>query len=180
MAERARRAGVVTRPLEAPESLRVLREATLGNLNWQGARFEIGDVIERPEFEHYTRLDLERGDFGVVAMSVQTEPCTQWLGVAWALQLPAEDPGWGFVAPGIPEVSVYVQPEWRNRRVGRMLLRDLHAEARRRGLRAVSLSVEDGNYARLLYESLGYAAVPAAAPGTMLLHLPPGPDLRGS
>lgn len=173
MAERARRAGVVTRPLEVPESLRVLREATLGNLNWQGPRFEVGDVVERPKFAHYTRLDVERGDFGVVAMSVQTEPCTQWLGVAWALQLPAEDPGYGFVAPGIPEISVYVQPEWRDRRVGRLLLRDLHAEARRRGLGAVSLSVEPANHARLLYESLGYTDVASAAPGTMLLDLGP-------
>lgn len=171
MAERARQAGVVTRPLEAPESLRVLREATLGNLNWQGPRFEADDVVERPEFAHYTHLDLERGDFGVVAMSVQRQPCAQWLGVAWALQLPPEDPGWGFVAPGIPEISVYVRPAWRERRVGRLLLHDLHTEARRRGLEAVSLSVEEGNHARYLYESLGYAAVPAAAPGTMLLRL---------
>ncbi|WP_144790613.1 GNAT family N-acetyltransferase [Kocuria palustris] len=171
MPERARISGITVRPLEAAEAAAVLHEATLGNLNWQGPRFRDADVRERPEFAHYARLELGRGDFGVVAMPVSSRPSTEWAGAAWAVLLPPEDPGYGFAGPGIPEVSLHVRPAWRERRVGRLLLHELHEEARRRGLRALSLSVGAGNPARHLYESLGYRDAPGAAAGTMLIEL---------
>ena len=114
---------------------------------------------------------LERGDFGVVAMPIASLPTYEWAGAAWALHLPEQDPGYGLVAEGIPEVSIHVLSQWRNRRVGRILLHELHEEARRRGLSALSLSVESGNPARQLYESMGYREAPTAAEGTMLLEL---------
>lgn len=171
VAERRRRCGITVRPLEAAEAPVVLPVATLGNINWQGPRFEASDVRQRPEFAHYTRLDLERGDFGVVAMPVSSLPTSEWVGAAWALHLPPEEPGFGFVAADIPEVSIHVREGWRDRRIGRLLLHELQEEARRRGLSSLSLSVEHGNPARHLYESLGYRDVPDAADGTMLLEL---------
>jgi hypothetical protein len=46
------------------------------------------------------------------------------------------------------------------------------AGARRRSVVALSLSVEDGNPSRRLYERLGFAPVASARhPGTMLLSL---------
>lgn len=173
LSQHPRSCGVAIRPLEAQEAPELPAAATLGNLNWSGPRFQAVDVRERPEFARYTQLDLDRGDFGVVAMPVSSQPSSDWAGVAWALNLPLEDAGFGFVGPGIPEVSIHVRPAWRDRRVGRLLLHELHQEARRRGLEALSLSVEAGNPARHLYESLGYRDVPGAAAGTMLLELSP-------
>jgi len=171
MLPQSRLTGLTVRPLEADEAPAILREATLGNVNWQGPRFDPAEIDRRPEFAHYTRLVLERGDFGVVAMPIATLPTYEWAGAAWALHLPEQDPGYGFVAEGIPEVSLHVLPQWRNRRVGRMLLHELHEEARRRGLSALSLSVESGNPARQLYESMGYREAPTATEGTLLLEL---------
>ena len=41
----------------------------------------------------------------MVAMPIATLPTYEWAGAAWALHLPEQDPGYGFVAEGIPEVS---------------------------------------------------------------------------
>ncbi|MFB0840468.1 MULTISPECIES: GNAT family N-acetyltransferase [unclassified Arthrobacter] len=50
-------------------------------------------------------------------------------------------------------------PGHRGRGVGTALMEGLIALASARGLRAISLSVEDGNRARVLYERLGFRKV---------------------
>jgi GNAT superfamily N-acetyltransferase len=150
---------VRVRPLEISERS-LLKTATLGNLNWNEDRFTLADVESRPEFAHYTRLRPERGDFGLVAENDAV------VGVAWAVYLPADQPGFGFVDEEIPELSVWVHPDRRNEGIGHRLLRSMAAEARRRRISSLSLSVEAGNHARHLYASEGYVDQPA--PGVML------------
>jgi GNAT superfamily N-acetyltransferase len=61
----------------------------------------------------------------------------------------------------------------RGRGVGRRLLEALVARARRRGWRALSLSVEDGNQAAELYATVGFETVGRDGNSTvMLLRLP--------
>lgn len=141
---------VTLRPLAATDD-GLLAEATLGNLNWSEARFTMQDVLDRPEFRHYTRLVPDRGDFGFVAER-EDEP----VGVGWAQFLPPNDPGYGFVDEATPEVSLWVRKTFRGRGVGRVLLRRLQHEAGRRGVARLSLSVESGNDARRLYVSEGF------------------------
>ena len=78
--------------------------------------------------------------------------------------LPPHDPGYGFVDEGTPEVSLGVRAEARGRGVGTSLLTALVREAGRRGLAALSLSIEPDNPAVRLYERLGFQIVdqPAA------------------
>ena len=144
----------------------ILLEASLINLNWPGPRYTVDDVVSTPAFAHYAWLDPDRGDYGVVV-----ERADGWLGVAWVLFLPAESPGYGFVAPHIGEVSIAVQAGFRGAGLGRELLGDLLDAARLRGLAGLSLSVEAGNPARHLYDSMGFVDVPGAAAGTMLVTL---------
>jgi GNAT superfamily N-acetyltransferase len=80
----------------------------------------------------------------------------QRLGAAWYRLFPAEDPGWGFVATDVPELSIGVAAEARGRGVGSALLDALLTLARERGYRAVSLSVDRRNPARRLYERKGF------------------------
>jgi GNAT superfamily N-acetyltransferase len=151
------------RPLDERDQP-LLLTATLGNLNWLGERFTAQDVLGRPEFRHYVEVDAGRGDFGVVAQDGET-PC----GVAWVVFLPAEDPGYGFVEPAVPELSVWVDASRRGAGLGRRLVRAVQDEARRRGIVGVSLSVEAGNGARILYAAEGFVAVPGReADGVML------------
>lgn len=146
---------VRVRPLQASERS-LLTTATLGNLNWNEERFTLADVESRPEFAHYTRLRPERGDFGLVAEDDAA------VGVAWAIYLPADEPGFGFIDEQTPELCLWVRPDRRNQGIGRHLLRSMADETRRRGIAGLSLSVEAGNHARRLYSSEGYIDQPAA------------------
>ena len=157
---------VTTRPLTAGDR-ELLRTATLANVNWTGEqRFTARDVDERPDLRHYTVFRPGRGDLGFVA-----ERRGLVVGLVWALLLGAEDPGYGFVADGVPELSLCVWSGYRGQGIGGRLLRLALAGVRGRGVRQVSLSVEAGNPSVRLYRAAGFAPVPGAAAGTMAVAL---------
>jgi len=135
----------------------------------QGARGGVGEALSRPELAHYVDGWPRAGDRGVIAEDGGP------VGAAWLRFLPASDPGFGFVAAAIPELSLAVEVPWRRRGVGTSLLSALLTEARDAGLAAVSLSVEPDNHARRLYARAGFHDVEQVGdPGgsiTMLLHL---------
>ncbi|MDN4647133.1 GNAT family N-acetyltransferase [Curtobacterium sp. PsM8] len=154
------------------EDLPLLRRASLDAMNWSGERFTDAD-LDRPEFAHYfvafdpdrTTDDPDRSaddptdrrpaDVGVVASDPDGP-----LGVAWAVHLPASDPGYGFVAEDVPELTLAVDARARGRGVGSALLARLVAAGRSAGWPGISLSVEDGNTgARILYERVGFRTV---------------------
>ena len=98
-------------------------------------------------------------DLGVVA-----EAGAVPAGAAWVRFFTAEDPGYGFVAADVPELTIGVAAAWRGRGVGRSLLRAVAARAAAAGIRRISLSVERKNFARDLYRSEGYAVTGASDP----------------
>ncbi|MGZ0711191.1 N-acetyltransferase family protein (plasmid) [Coraliomargarita sp. W4R53] len=93
------------------------------------------------------------GDTGVIAVSGAGES----IGAAWYRTLPRNDPGFGYVDIGVPELIIGVRPMWRAHGVGRTLLRELCTRAAADGYARLSLSVERGNYATTLYRSEGFA-----------------------
>ena len=77
--------------------------------------------------------------------------------MAWYRLLTEDAPGYGFVAPGVPELGIGVAEVFRGRRVGGALLEALLERARAEGFGALSLSVEDDNDpAARLYERYGF------------------------
>jgi len=95
------------------------------------------------------------------------------IGAAWLRLMPAHDPGYGFVAPDVPELSIGVVASWRGRGVGRALLCAAAAQARAVGAALISLSVERANQAKVLYEDEGFRVVSSGpAADTMVLDLP--------
>ncbi|WP_229068857.1 GNAT family N-acetyltransferase [Actinoplanes sp. DH11] len=94
------------------------------------------------------------GDVGVVAV-IDSNP----VGAVWGRALPAERAGYGFVAPDVPELTLGVVPEARGRGVASRLMTTVVDLARQRRITGLSLSVEDGNTARRLYERCGFAVV---------------------
>ncbi len=159
-----------------PDDGALLLNATLLNLNWCGERFTAQDVVGTPTLAHYTRLVPERGDLGVVAERPDDGDTPG--GVAWLLFLGGDDPGYGFVAEGVPELSLCVLPDQRGRGLGRMLLDRLVIAAAARGVEWISLSVEAANPAIRLYRRAGFRPVPDAAAGTMLLEVERAPVLQ--
>lgn len=157
---------IVARPLR-PTDAAALRTATLANMNWTGEeRFTYRDIDTNPAFRHYFDFRPERGDFGVVAESDGLV-----VGIVWLLFLGGDDPGYGFVGEGVPELSVSVWPGYRGQGVGKLLMRRALAEARRRGLSRVSLSVEADNPSLHLYRQMGFQPAKDAADGTYAVEL---------
>ncbi len=145
----------------------LIRTATWMNLNWCGERLSFAQMDADPHLAAYHRFTPEDGDYGMVA-TVGGEPT----GVVWVRHFSADGPGYGFVRAGVPELSVCVLPGYRGAGLGGALVAAAVTEARYRNLSALSLSVEEGNPARHLYERLGFVPVASARhPGTLSLEL---------
>ena len=124
--------------------------------NWDGrARFTRDQLLADPHMSHYVADWPRATDFGTVAVDDHGE----MIGAAWCRLFDTIDQGYGFVAADIPELSIGVNSDHRGRGIGTALLDAVIAQAAGRGYRAVSLSVEDGNRARALYERAGFTVV---------------------
>ena len=127
----------------------------------------VEEVLSDPALAHYVFGWPGADDFGFIA-----EDDGRSLGAAWCRAFPADDPGYGFVSPDVPEVSIGVLAEARGSGLGRRLMTRLVEEARRRGVSRLSLSVENDNFATLLYTSLGFTVVDEVdGSATMVLHV---------
>lgn len=136
-------------------------------MNWSGTRFTLDDVDGADDIAHYFRRFPSGRDLGLADHDGDVVRA-----VAWLVFLPAGDPGYGFVDVDIPELSITTFDGFRGQGLGTALLAQLLDTARARGITAVSLSVEDGNGARRLYERSGFAVVGRnGGSDTMLLDL---------
>jgi GNAT superfamily N-acetyltransferase len=116
-------------------------------------------VLADPRTAHYIAGWPRDTDLGVIA-----EAGSQPAGAAWIRFFPAGQPGYGFVSPDVPELTIGVAAPWRGRGAGRALLRAIAGLAEQAGITQISLSVERKNFARGLYLSEGYAVVDATHP----------------
>jgi GNAT superfamily N-acetyltransferase len=137
-----------------PEDAAFLAEMLVEAVAWRPGtpRPTTAHVLASPD-GHYLAGWPRIGDCGVVA------ELDAPIGAAWCRLLPADDPGYGFVNPETPEVTIGVVASHRGTGVGRMLLTALTESARSNGYRAMSLSVEEDNYACRLYEAVGFRTV---------------------
>lgn len=146
---------VRTREARASDNM-ILAAAGLEAMNWNGtARFTQEQFLANPELSRYLVGFPRAGDCGVVAETGEGA-C---IGAAWCRTFAADDAGYGFVATDIPELTIGVLPGHRGKGAGTALLAQLIALGRSRRLPAISLSVEDGNRARALYERVGFVKV---------------------
>jgi ribosomal protein S18 acetylase RimI-like enzyme len=116
--------------------------------------------VQRTPFGAYLAGWGRVGDAGVVAWD--TKGCH--IGAAWYRLFPPAHPGYGFVAPDVPELSIRVLAEARGHGVGDSLLRRLCQRAQQEGYPAVSLSVARRNPAQHLYARHGFEDAYLAAP----------------
>ncbi|MCW2528499.1 MAG: GCN5-related protein N-acetyltransferase [Pseudonocardiales bacterium] len=147
-----------------------MEQMLLQAFDWTGnQQATLEQVRHRVDIAHYLTGWPQGSDFGVIAVTSAGDS----VGATWARKLSASDRGYGFVAAEIPELTIGVHPAYRGRGVGRALMRGLIDRARSENIPALSLSVEDGNQARRLYERLGFRVVGRNGDSdTMLLDLP--------
>jgi ribosomal protein S18 acetylase RimI-like enzyme len=135
----------------------LLLDVLLEAYNWTGEpRFTREWLAGDPHTARYLGGWKRPDDVGLVAV----DDLGAALGAIWARPLPATEPGYGYVADDVPELTMAVLPGARGRGAGRALLGGLLDRLRDLGRSAVSLSVEDGNTAaRALYEGHGFVVV---------------------
>lgn len=142
--------------------------ATLDNMNWCGERFTREQAIVDPAISHYFTSWRSDRDLGLVAVDQVDHP----VGAVWTCLFDEGDSGYGFVRDGVPELSIWVEAGHRSSGIGSALMSALIERARSVGLAGISLSVEEGNPARKLYERSGFvSAGPEFDQGTMVLWL---------
>jgi GNAT superfamily N-acetyltransferase len=112
-------------------------------------------LLADPKVNRYLKGWKRASDDGVVALDANGGP----IGACWYRVLGRSEPGYGFVASGVPELTLGVRPVWRAQGVGRALLRALCEVAVERGHQRLSLSVERENFAHRLYVSEGFVTV---------------------
>lgn len=108
------------------------------------------EVMADPRYAMYLTGWPRPGDFGLVAE--QDGP----VGAAWYRTFTEADHGYGFIAEDVPELAIAVIASRRHEGIGQRLLVDLVDASVRRGYTAISLSVNEDNPARRLYESTGF------------------------
>lgn len=133
-----------------------LEERLLDAVNWDPSRtaLALDEALAMPEIAHYVAGWPGRRDGGVIGSIEGVD-----IGAAWWTFFPLDDPGFGFVAPDVPEITIGVARTSRGRGVGRALLVALHDLAESYGIERLSLSVEPANVAKRLYLSVGYQEI---------------------
>jgi GNAT superfamily N-acetyltransferase len=146
--------GVRCRPAGA-EDLSFLAEMLGQAAVWRPEkRTPTGDeVMVDPRYARYLAGWPRHGDYGLVAE--QDGP----VGAAWYRIYTDAEHGYGFVGEDVPELSIAVIASRRREGIGRRLLVRLIEASVTQGHRALSLSVNDENPARSLYESVGFQPV---------------------
>ncbi len=139
-------------------------------VNWSPERrLSRATVAADPALTRYIDDWPHPDDLGVVA-----EADSKPIGAAWLRLFTADDPGYGYLADDIPELSMAVAVGWRRRGIGRALLQEITRRAQTAGHQAISLSVERANLAHHLYTSEGYQVVERGPDSdTMVKELPP-------
>lgn len=146
---------VTLRPAVATDAP-FLREMVASAAQWRpdAPTRPVDEVLVDPAIAHYVSGWPRSGDVGLVA-----EEDDDPVGAAWCRFFSADDPGYGFVATDVPELSIGVVARVRGQGIGGRLLLGLVADLGRLAIARVSLSVETDNPAMRLYSDVGFVEV---------------------
>jgi len=139
----------------ATEDIDFLAAMLLEAVNWRQDQqpATLQSIMNSPYLWHYLSDWKRSSDFGFLALEAEDTP----VGASWVRFMTAEDPGYGFVDEGIPELGMGVLSTHRGQGVGRALLERAIGASADRGFPGLSLSVEDENErARAVHVSCGF------------------------
>jgi ribosomal protein S18 acetylase RimI-like enzyme len=160
----------VIRPSSSAD-MAFLREMLYEAAYWRpdGPRPSLAEGLARPDLAHLLAGWGREGDLALVAEMKDGTPA----GAAWLRFWTPEQHSYGFIDGQTPEMGIGVRTQARNKGIGAALITSLLTEAKRQGIRCISLSVERDNPAARLYRRAGFV-VHAAVGGswTMVVDLP--------
>jgi GNAT superfamily N-acetyltransferase len=110
-------------------------------------------LLDHPDIRKYYTTWGRTGDIAMVAVIQPTGTLT---GCAWGRLFDADDKGYGYIDDDTPELSIAVNPGFRNQGIGTKLLQALIDEYRKTGYSKLSLSVHKNNPGLRLYYREGF------------------------
>jgi GNAT superfamily N-acetyltransferase len=136
--------------------LEFLEEMLFEAFFWQPStvRPRLDSIRQEPEFSKLLAGWGRRGDRAVIAVERGDR-----IGAAWFRFWTPALHSYGFIDSETPEIAMAVIPSHRSQGVGGRLLGALIETARADGISALSLSVSPLNFARRLYERMGFRKV---------------------
>jgi ribosomal protein S18 acetylase RimI-like enzyme len=115
---------------------------------------------DAPPVELAAELDVYHHDWGRLDdVGVLVFRGIEFVGGAYARRLGVAGGGYGYVSDDLPELTIGIEPDYRRRGLGVLLLAALKAKLVEKGLAGMSLSVEPDNGARHLYTQMGFELV---------------------
>lgn len=112
------------------------------------------DIINQPTLRIYYEDFGRQNDHCLVA-EVNGKP----VGAVWSRILIGDKKGYGYVEDELPELSISLLKAYRNKGIGKELMRSMLKLLRKEGYRGASLSVQKDNYASGMYVRLGFQIV---------------------
>lgn len=154
----------------ADDDLSFVREMLYEAAFWRGSLDAppIDQALNEAGLSIYLAEWGRPGDDGLIA-HVGDEPA----GAVWVRRFRDDAHGYGYVDAVTPELSIAVAKRHRGCGIGRCLMTAILAELRLQTVGQVSLSVEDDNPARHLYQGLGFVPWAAADGATTMLRTLP-------
>jgi len=113
------------------------------------------EIVNNPDIAKYVLGWGRPGDMGFAAIDTTSDLT---IGAVWIRLFDSHNPGYGYVAEGVPELSIAILSGYRNLGIGTQLLNQMLAQAAEQ-YTGISLSVTSENPAKRLYERLGFQAV---------------------
>jgi len=113
-------------------------------------------VVTEPTLsKYYVSFGTRIGDIGLKAIA---PPQNISVGAAWVRLFTRVAPGYGYINDETPELSIAIDPAYRSKGIGTLLLTQLFATVAEQ-YNAISLSVWTENPAYRLYERLGFTVI---------------------
>jgi GNAT superfamily N-acetyltransferase len=131
------------------QDVRFLRDMLRHAFYWRSS-----SGVEDASLWRYVAGWGRRGDAAVIALEGGFP-----VGAAWFRLFSGEEPGFGFVGEGTPEVAIAVVPSRRGQGIGSELLDALVGLAREQGYSDLSLSVASESPAMHVFEKQGFQQV---------------------
>jgi GNAT superfamily N-acetyltransferase len=132
------------------------------------------EILNDPDIACYVQGWGRPGDWGLLARDGDKA-----IGAIWLRLWSGDEKGYGFISPTIPELSIALQPEYRDKGLGTRMIRTVISMAQEQYI-GLSLSVVEMSPARQLYERLGFRKVGQVLDSLVMLccywgNMPNGP-----
>ncbi|WP_247681663.1 GNAT family N-acetyltransferase [Paenibacillus sp. Marseille-P2973] len=114
------------------------------------------EILKDPLISKYVEGWGREGDFGFIATNKDGKP----MGSITARSFNERNKGFGYIDADVPELGMALLEDYRGKGIGKALLEHLFNEAKQRGIKRLSLSVDPGNVAAVkLYQRFGFEDV---------------------